>query len=42
MNFTIRVATLADVPAMHRLRTRVRENKLLSLHRVSESSIYRT
>jgi GNAT superfamily N-acetyltransferase len=38
MDFATRVASAADVPAMHRLRTRVRENRLTSPHRVSELS----
>ena len=38
MSFTIRTACAADVPAMHRVRKRVRENRLSSPDRVSEAS----
>ena len=38
MKFAIRVASAADVPCMHRLRTRVRENRLSAPHLVSEAS----
>jgi GNAT superfamily N-acetyltransferase len=38
MKFATRLAGAADVPSMHRLRTRVRENRLTSPHRVSELS----
>lgn len=38
MNSTIRIGAPADVPAMHRLRTRARENRLTSPQRVSEAS----
>lgn len=38
MNFAIRVASAAYVPAMHCLRAKVRENRLTSPHRVSEAS----
>lgn len=38
MDFATRVASAADVPAMHRLRTRVQENRLTSPHGVSKSS----
>lgn len=38
MNFTIRVATVADVPAMHRVRSKVRENRLSIPQRISEAS----
>jgi GNAT superfamily N-acetyltransferase len=38
MDFVIRVATAADVPAMHRVRTRVCENRLSSPERISDAS----
>ena len=38
MTFKIRNATAADVPAMHRLRGRVRENRLSDTTGVSEAS----
>lgn len=38
MHFVIRAASTADVSAMHRVRTRVRENRLSSSTRISEAS----
>jgi hypothetical protein len=38
MDFVTRVATAADVPAMHRVRTRVCENRLSSPERTSDAS----
>jgi GNAT superfamily N-acetyltransferase len=38
MAFVIRIAKAADVPAMHRVRNQVRENRLSSPQRVSEES----
>ena len=37
MTLRIRAATVADVPAMHRIRLSVRENRLSDPARVSES-----
>ena len=38
MEFTIRAASASDVPSMHRVRKKVRENRLSNPHRVSEAS----
>ncbi len=38
MSFSIRTASAADVPAMHRLRLNVRENRLLDPTRITEAS----
>jgi GNAT superfamily N-acetyltransferase len=38
MNFTIRQAFAADVPAMHRLRNRVGENRLSDPQHISEAT----
>ena len=38
MNFVIRTATVGDVPAMHRVRSAVRENRLSDPQRVTESA----
>jgi len=38
MNFRIRIATAGDVPAMHRVRTSVRENRLSDPQQVTEAS----
>jgi GNAT superfamily N-acetyltransferase len=38
MNFRIRIASAADVPAMHRVRQAVRENRLSDPQQISEAS----
>jgi GNAT superfamily N-acetyltransferase len=38
MNFTIRAAATSDVPAMHAVRSKVRENRLSDPGRVTEAS----
>lgn len=38
MNFSIRTAAANDIPAMHRLRSGVRENRLSDPRRISEAS----
>jgi uncharacterized protein YhfF/GNAT superfamily N-acetyltransferase len=38
MSFSVRLATFNDIPAMHRARNSVRENRLSDLQRISESS----
>ena len=38
MSFAVRTAGAADVPAMHRVRNRVRENRLSDPQRITEAS----
>lgn len=38
MSFAVRTACAADVPAMHRVRNRVRENRLSDPQRITEAS----